>query len=60
MTERTTFTHPSKRGEDQKTNFIQTHYSDNLFDAKLMTPAQIKTETKTRGEDRFKSFPCFK
>lgn len=60
MADRQTFTHPSKRGEDQRTNFIHVGYSDTLMDGKEQALAQIKTESVSRGEDRFKSFPCAK
>lgn len=55
MNTKETFTHPQKRGADQVTKFIETEYSDSPMGER--DRAKTTETTKSRGEDRFKSYP---
>ena len=55
MNTKETFTHPEKKGADQTTKFVHVKYPDSPMGER--DRAQVSEETKSRGEDRFKSYP---
>jgi len=50
MEQFTKFTHPSKRGADQQTNFVQVKYPETAGERDF---PQAMTTSASRGEDNF-------
>lgn len=54
MKDKTTFTNPSKPGEDQSTTFIHTKTEDMMSE---IPKTKMSNESVSRGEKKFTQYP---
>lgn len=58
MSDKTTFTNPSKPGADQQTEFIEVKYAENGKGER--DRAKVTKTSASRGEKRFAQYPTAK
>lgn len=58
MPDKTKFTHPSKPGADQSTQFTHVKYAENVQAER--DRAKVSKTSATRGENRFAEYPTAK